>query len=176
MKFIPLPLQGAFEIDLERKKDERGFFARSYCRDEFVAHGLNPELVQCNVSYNARRGTLRGMHYQKAPFEETKVVRCTRGTLFDVIVDLRPWSPTYRRWHGAELTAENRKALYVPEGFAHGFLTLSDDTEVHYQMSAVYEAQAATGVRWNDPAFAIVWPAEAVIISESDNGYADFMP
>lgn len=176
MRFIPLPLQDAFLIDLEHKEDERGFFARSYCREEFTAHGLNPELVQSNISYNTKRGTLRGMHYQRSPFEEAKVVRCTQGVLFDVIVDLRPSSSTFCRWYGAELTAENRLALYVPEGFAHGFLTLASGTEVLYQMSTSYEPGAAAGVRWNDPAFGIVWPGEVAVISERDNGYADFLP
>lgn len=174
MQFIPLSLQGAFLIDLERHQDERGFFARSYCREEFTAHGLNPEMVQSNISYNTKRGTLRGMHYQRSPFEEAKVVRCTQGKLFDVIVDLRPDSFTFCQWHGAELTAENHLALYVPEGFAHGFLTLADGTEVLYQMSTVYQPGAAAGVRWNDPAFEIVWPGEVTVISERDNSYADF--
>jgi dTDP-4-dehydrorhamnose 3,5-epimerase len=176
MRFIPLPLQGAFLIDLERNEDERGFFARSYCREEFTAHGLNPEMVQCNISYNTKRGTLRGMHYQRSPFEEAKVVRCTQGTLFDVIVDVRPSSSTFCQWYGAELTAENRLALYVPEGFAHGFLTLTSGTEVLYQISTFYNAGAAAGVRWNDPAFGIVWPGEAAVISKRDDSYADFLP
>jgi dTDP-4-dehydrorhamnose 3,5-epimerase len=174
MLFTALPLRGAFLMEPERREDERGFFARSYCREEFLAHGLNPALVQCNISFNVQRGTLRGMHYQKAPFEEAKVVRCTMGALFDVIVDLRPASVTFRKWHGVELTAENRWSLYVPEGFAHGFLTLADETEVLYQMSTFYEPSAAAGVRWNDPALSIVWPGEVAVISERDGSYADF--
>lgn len=176
MRFTPVSLEGAFVIDLERKEDERGFFARSYCRDEFSAYGLNPSLVQCNISFNAKRGTLRGMHYQKAPFAEAKVVRCTQGSLYDVIVDLRPGSPTLRGWYGVELTAANRRGLYVPEGFAHGFLTLADETEILYLMSSFYEPSAAAGVRWNDLAFGIVWPGEVALVSERDNGYADFDP
>lgn len=175
MRFTPLPLQGAFLIDMERKEDERGFFARSYCSEEFTAHNLNPAVAQCNISFNTRRGTLRGMHYQRYPFSEVKVVRCTLGALFDVIVDLRPESSTFCRWYGTDLTAENRLALYIPEGFAHGFLTLTAGTEVLYQMSTSFKPEAAAGVRWNDPAFGIVWPGDVEVISERDNRYSDFL-
>lgn len=168
-------LSGACLIDLELHRDDRGFFARSWCVREFAEHGLNPTLVQCNVSYNRQKGTLRGMHYQEAPFAEAKLVRCVRGALYDVIIDLRPDSPTFKHHFGAELTAENRRALYVPEGFAHGFLTLQDDTEVFYQMSQFYSAEHSRGLRWNDPAFGICWPAEVAVISERDRQYADFL-
>ena len=156
MIFTETRLAGAYLIEPERIEDERGFFARTWCRDEFERHGLNPRLVQCNVSYNARRGTLRGMHYQAKPHEEAKLVRCTRGAIYDVIVDLRPDSPTYRQWVAAELTAENRRMLYIPEGFAHGFQTLADETEVFYQMSELFHPESARGVRmttrpWGSP-------------------------
>ena len=171
MIFTATRLAGAYLIDPERIEDERGFFARTWCRDEFERQGLNPRLVQCNVSYNHRRGTLRGMHYQAKPHEEAKLVRCTRGAIYDVIVDLRPDSPTYRQWVAVELTAENRRMLYIPEGFAHGFQTLADETEVFYQMSESYHPQSARGVRYDDPALGIAWPLEVAIISEKDRGY-----
>jgi dTDP-4-dehydrorhamnose 3,5-epimerase len=169
--FTPTPLAGLLVIDLERREDERGFFARSFCQDEFASHGLNARVVQCNVSFNARQGTLRGMHYQAPPHEEAKVVRCTRGAIWDVAVDLREHSATRWRWHGVELTADNRRALYVPEGFAHGFQTLTDDSEVLYQMSESYHADLARGVRWDDPRFGIRWPLPAPILSERDRTY-----
>lgn len=161
-------------ISLEPNPDERGFFARTWCSREFEEHGLNPKLVQCSISFNVRRGTLRGMHYQAAPFAEAKLVRCTQGTIYDVVVDLRPDSPTFRQWTGARLSSENRHMMYVPEGCAHGFLTLEDETEVFYQMSEFYRAEAARGVRWNDPQFGIAWPEEVVVISERDRTYPDF--
>lgn len=174
MRFVTTPLADAYLIEPELISDERGFFARTWCHDEFLAKGLNPSLAQCNISYNKVRGTLRGMHYQKAPHAEAKLVRCTRGAIYDVIVDLRGDSATFTHWFGAELTAENRKALYVPEGFAHGFITLADDTEVLYQMSEYFHAGSAAGVRWNDPAFSIRWPTGVEVISERDRNYPDF--
>ena len=174
MIFEETILKGAFLIKPERLEDERGFFARVWCRKEFDAHGLGTTLVQCNVSFNASKGTLRGMHYQAPPHEEAKLVRCTMGAIYDVIVDLRKDSPTYRRHVGEVLSAENRNMFYIPEGFAHGFITLEDRTEVFYQMSAYYDAESARGVRWNDPAFGILWPAEVTVISERDRNYPDF--
>lgn len=174
MKFHPMELNGAFLIEPDRREDERGFFARTWCRDEFAAHGLNPNLVQCNISYNTHKGTLRGMHFQAAPHEEAKLVRCTRGTIFDVIIDLRSASPTFKQWASVELNEDNRCELYVPEGFAHGFQTLADDTEVFYQMSEVYHPKASWGVRWDDPAFGIEWPPGERIISARDLQYGSF--
>jgi dTDP-4-dehydrorhamnose 3,5-epimerase len=174
MTFKKTGFPDAYVIDLEPHIDQRGFFARAWCRREFEDRGLNPRLVQCNISYNERRGTLRGMHYQMAPHEEAKLVRCTRGCIYDVIVDLRPDSPMYTNYLGIELSASNRTMLYVPEGVAHGFLTLEDDTEVFYQMSAFYEPDAARGVRWNDPAFNIKWPARVEHIKDRDQNYPDF--
>jgi dTDP-4-dehydrorhamnose 3,5-epimerase len=174
MIFTETKLKGACIIEIESREDERGFFARSWCEDEFKKHGLNPRLVQCNISFNKKRGTLRGMHYQVAPFAEAKVVRCTMGSIYDVIIDLRPDSPTFKQWVSVELTAENRRALYVPEDFAHGFQALSDNTEVFYQMSEFYHPECARGIRWNDPAFGIEWFSVPCIISRQDNEYADF--
>jgi dTDP-4-dehydrorhamnose 3,5-epimerase len=175
MQFTETALAGAFVIDLERREDERGFFARAWCEEEFAAHGLDTRVSQCNVSFNERRGTLRGLHYQVPPHAEVKVVRCTRGAVYDVIVDLRPDSGTYTRWIGVELTAENRRQLYVPEGFAHGYLTLEDGTETYYQVSAPYAPDAERGARWDDPAFGIEWPdAGELLISEKDRGWPDF--
>jgi dTDP-4-dehydrorhamnose 3,5-epimerase len=176
MRFEPTPLAGAWMIDPRRVEDARGFFARTWCRREFEAHGLDATLAQCNVSFNRRAGVLRGMHYQVAPFAEVKLVRCTRGAIFDVIVDLRPDSPTFKRWFGAHLTEHNHRTIYIPAGFAHGFQTLADDTEVFYQMSEFYDAGSNRGVRWDDPAFGIVWPSAAErIISDRDRQYPDFM-
>ncbi len=174
MKFTPTPLPGAFVIELEFKEDERGFFARTYCQTEFEAYGLNPRLAQCNISFNRKKGTLRGMHYQAKPYEEAKLVRCTMGAIYDVILDLRPGSPTFRQWFVLELSAANRKMLYVPEGFAHGFQTLEENTEVFYQMSEFYRPECARGVRWDDPAFGIRWPIDAPIISRNDRQCPDF--
>lgn len=174
MKFEPTVVDGAFLVRLERHVDERGFFARSFCAEEFPASGLPGQFVQCNVSFNSRRGTLRGMHYQRAPRAEGKLVRCTMGAALDVIVDLRKESPTYCRWAAVEISAENRLALYVPPGVAHGFQTLVDGTELFYQMTDYYAPQLADGVRWNDPAFRIEWPIPNPILSARDASYADF--
>jgi dTDP-4-dehydrorhamnose 3,5-epimerase len=175
MVFTETRLKGAFLLDLERKEDERGFFARTFCVDEFQANKLNARMVQCSVSYNKRRGTLRGMHWQDVPAAESKLVRVTRGVIYDVIIDLRRDSPTFKEWFAVELSAGNHRELYVPEGFAHGFQTLEDDTEVFYQMSAPYVPGLAHGVRWNDPAFGIEWPAvEERIMNERDATYPDF--
>ena len=171
MIFTPTPLAGSCVVALDRREDERGFFARSFCVDEFAAHGLPTQVLQCNVSFNRLRGTLRGMHYQRSPLGEAKLVRCTRGAIFDVMVDLRPESPTCCRWFGAELTAENGTALFIPEGFAHGFQTLADDSEVFYQMFNRYSPEHAAGVRWDDPAFGIEWPLAVSSMAERDRNY-----
>jgi dTDP-4-dehydrorhamnose 3,5-epimerase len=173
--FTELVLKGAFAIEPERREDDRGFFARMFCREEFEAQGLNSSVVQCNVSFNKRKGTLRGMHFQAAPYEESKLVRCTRGTIFDVIIDLRRSSASFKKYATIELSAENRKMLYIPEGFAHGFQTMEDNTEVFYQMSREYVRDHASGVRWDDPAFGIVWPPGERIIIERDRHYPDFV-
>jgi len=173
MIFIPTTIPDAFVIELQPASDERGHFARSWCRREFVARGLNARCVQCNVSYNARRGTLRGLHYQAAPHEEAKLVRVLRGAVHDVILDLRPHSTAFHRWFTTELMADRSRMLFVPEGCAHGFLTLEDDTEVHYQMSEYYHPQSARGVRWNDPVVEGAWPAQPLVISPHDQGYAN---
>jgi len=165
----------AFVIELETIEDERGLFARTWCKRELEEIGLNPELVQCNISFNKKRGTLRGMHYQVAPYEEAKLVRCTMGEIYDVIIDLRPDSPTYKQWLSFDLTAKNRKMLYIPEGLAHGFVTLADNTEVFYQMSEFYTPDCARGVRWNDPVFGITWPVNIEVLSERDKQYDDFI-
>jgi dTDP-4-dehydrorhamnose 3,5-epimerase len=175
MIFRPTALAGVFVVEPEQIHDERGFFARTFSVGEFETAGLNPAIAQCSISYNPRRGTLRGMHFQRAPHAETKLVRCTRGAIWDVAVDLRPDSPTFRKWAGAELTADNRLALAIPEGCAHGFITLSDDSEVFYQISAGYVAEAAAGVRWDDPAFGITWPTSVAVISQRDANYPDFV-
>lgn len=176
MIFTDTALPGVIVVDLDPREDERGFFARAWCRKEFEDHGLNAELVQCNVSFNHRRGTLRGMHYQEEPHSEVKLVRCTRGAIYDVAVDLRPNSPTWMRWTGVELTAENRRMLYVPEGFAHGYQTLDDETEVFYQVSEFYAPDSERGLRWNDPAFAIEWPhADRRLISDKDRSWPDYV-
>jgi len=174
MIFIETQLKGAFIIKPERLEDERGFFARTWCQREYEAHGLNSRLVQCNISFNEKAGTLRGMHYQAAPYEEAKLVRCTQGAIYDAIIDLRPESPTFKQYTAIVLTAQNRKMLYVPEGFAHGFLTLEDHTEVFYQMSEFYAPEYVRGIRWNDPAFNIQWPADVQIISDRDQNLPDF--
>jgi dTDP-4-dehydrorhamnose 3,5-epimerase len=174
MQFTETEIGGAFILDAEQIADERGFFARSWARDEFEAHGLNPHLAQCNLSYNHRKGTVRGMHWQAAPHAETKLVRCTQGGIYDVVVDLRADSPTYLRWIGAELTAENRRALYIPEGCGHGFQTLADATEVLYMITEYYTPAAARGMRWNDPAITVTWPLAVTVISERDAQYPDW--
>jgi dTDP-4-dehydrorhamnose 3,5-epimerase len=174
MKFIPTPLPGAFVIEPQLFTDDRGFFTRTFSKKEFAEHGCNSELLECNVSFNRRAGTLRGMHFQNPPHAQSKLVRCTRGAIWDAIIDLRPESSTFKKWFGVELTADNRKQLYIPEGFAHGFITLADGTEVFYQMGNVYNAAASGGVRWNDPAFGIRWPREVSVIIERDATYPDF--
>jgi dTDP-4-dehydrorhamnose 3,5-epimerase len=176
MIFTETKLLGAYLIELESQNDERGFFARAFCRDEFEQHGLNPSVAQCNVSYNRRKGTLRGLHYQVAPFSEARLVTCITGSIYDVIVDLRPDSPHYCGWFAVKLSGRRpRSMLYVPEGFAHGFQTLEDETEVFYQMSQFYSADSAKGLRWNDPAFSIIWPEDHRIISERDRSFPDFV-
>jgi dTDP-4-dehydrorhamnose 3,5-epimerase len=177
MKFHETPLPGVWLIEPELLDDERGWFARTFDRDEFRARGLNPEVVQCNASHNAKRHTLRGMHYQAEPHGESKLVRCVSGAIFDIALDLRRDSTTYLAWHGVELSAENGHALYVPAGLAHGFQTLCDNSDVLYQMGQPYVPEAARGVRFDDPAFAIEWPeARDRIVSERDAAYADFAP
>ncbi len=171
MIFVEIKLKGAFIIEPERLEDERGFFARTFDKKEFEACGLNTRWVQCNISFNKKKGTLRGMHYQAAPYQETKLVRCTMGALYDVIIDLRPDSPTFKQWMGVELTAENRRMLYIPKGFAHGFQTLLDDTEIFYQMSEFYHPECARGVRWDNAAFLIKWPIASPIVSDRDRAY-----
>lgn len=174
MKFAATPLAGAYVIELEPAYDDRGFFARTWCRDEFAAHGLNPLLLQCSLSWNKRKGTLRGLHYQDAPYMEAKLVRCSSGSIYDVIVDLRPDSPTFKKWFAAELTAANHKGLYVPEGFAHGFQAMEDNSTVFYQITESYHADCARGVRWNDPKFAITWPIPDPILSPRDATFSDY--
>jgi dTDP-4-dehydrorhamnose 3,5-epimerase len=177
-RFIQTRLPGAWVIELEAFADERGWFARTFDAEQFAARGLDPTVAQCNASFNARRGTLRGMHYQAYPHGESKLVRCVRGAIFDVAADVRPDSPTCRRWHAVELSAENALAFYIPAGLAHGFQTLTDDCEVLYQMGHRYVPEAARGVRWDDPSFAIEWPAVdgERIIAEKDRAYRDFHP
>lgn len=176
MTFHETKLRGVFEVRVEPHSDERGFFARTWCEREFLDLGLNHRLVQCNASFNTRRGTLRGMHFQAAPHAEAKIVRCTQGSIYDVVLDLRPQSPTFKEWVAITLTSEEHNMVYVPEGCAHGFLTLADQTEVFYQMSEFYNADSAMGVRWDDPAFQIVWPARVELISERDRTYPNFEP
>jgi dTDP-4-dehydrorhamnose 3,5-epimerase len=175
MIFSNTAIHDAFLISLNRNEDERGFFARTFCRSEFLEHGLNPDLVQCSISFNKQKNTLRGMHFQNAPYAETKVVRCTMGSIFDVIIDLRTDSPTFKKWLSFELNDENRSMLYIPQGLAHGFLTLKDNTEVFYQISDRYVPESAGGVRWNDIAFGIEWPKTPQIISLKDQSYKDFI-
>jgi dTDP-4-dehydrorhamnose 3,5-epimerase len=174
MIFTQTPLPGAYVIDIERRADNRGFFARTWCLREFETHGLNPNVVQINATLSARKGTLRGLHYQVAPYQEVKIVRCTRGALYDVIVDLRPQSPAYKQWLGVELTEDNHRMLYVPEGFAHGSQTLTDNTELWYQTSQFYAPEAARGVRFDDPAFQIKWPLAIEVVSDPDKNWPDY--
>jgi dTDP-4-dehydrorhamnose 3,5-epimerase len=176
MRFEPLPLEGAWIIELERNVDERGSFARTFCEQEFAEHGLPIHYPQCNLSTNRRTGTLRGMHANIHSKSESKLVRCVRGAIFDVIIDVRPDSPSHHQWAGVELTADNGRALFVPEGFAHGFLTLADETDVYYHMGAVFQPSAARGFRWDDPAFGVTWPQPPTVISERDATYPDFVP
>jgi dTDP-4-dehydrorhamnose 3,5-epimerase len=176
MRFVETELPGAYIVELEERVDDRGFFARIWCRDEFTEHGLTAELAQCSLSRTDAAGTLRGMHFQRPPHEEAKLVRCSRGAIFDVIVDLRPDSPSLGRWFGVELEESAGRALYVPEGFAHGFQTLVDDVDVLYMISTPYAPEAATGVRWDDPFFAIEWPpAEQRVLSERDRSWPVFV-
>lgn len=172
MIFRETELSGAFIIEIEKKNDERGFFARACCADEFSKRGLVSQFVQCNISYNKEKGTIRGMHYQCKPFEETKLIRCTRGAIYDVIIDLRPESPTYRKWFSIELNCTNYLMLYVPNGFAHGFQTLEEHSEVFYQMSEFYHPECARGVRWDDPAINIKWPIHCSNISSKDQSFS----
>lgn len=174
MRFSPTKLAQAVVVELEQHRDERGFFARTFCEREFEAQGLPTRFPQCNLSRNDRAGTLRGMHFNAPPHEEAKLVRCVRGAIYDVIIDLRPESPTYADWVGVELGADDGRALYVPAGFAHGFLTLADDTDVFYHMGALFQPDAARGLRCDDPAFAVRWPREVAVISERDATYPDF--
>lgn len=174
MKFSPTGFAGAYIIDIEPMADERGFFSRSWCRRELEKRGLNPDIAQCNISFNKKRGTLRGMHYQAEPHAETKIVRCTGGAIYDVIVDLRPESSTFKKWIAVELSAENRRMLYIPPGVAHGFQTLMDGTEIFYQISEFYHPESSCGVRWDDPTFGIAWPPADRVISEKDRQYPDF--
>lgn len=177
MIFTATPLAGAMIVDIEAHTDERGFFARAWCREELVSAGLDPRLEQANISFSHHRGTLRGLHYQRAPHTEVKLIRCTRGAIYDVIVDLRPDSPTYLGSFGIELTDENRRMLYVPEGFAHGYQTLIDGAEAFYLVSAAYAPEAEAGMRWDDPLFKISWPIiEEARLSEKDLGWPDYVP
>ena len=169
-------LKGSFVIQIEKREDERGFFARAWCQEEFGEHSLTSRVVQTNISFNINKGTLRGMHYQIAPYEEAKLVRCTSGAIYDVIIDLRQDSRTYLQWVRVELTAENYKMLYVPENFAHGFQTLQDSTEVTYHVSQFYIPGSERGIRWDDPAFGIEWPLEVTVISDKDKNWPDFTP
>jgi dTDP-4-dehydrorhamnose 3,5-epimerase len=176
VKFLPLELPGVFLIEPEPLADDRGFFARTWCSREFADHGLVTAIAQCSLSYNRRKGTLRGMHYQAPPHEEVKIVRCTAGAIYDVVIDLRPGSPTRGRWLGVELSAANRRQIYVPAGFAHGFQALVDDTEVFYQISQFYHPESARGLRYDDPAFGIRWPLGDLTVSERDLSFPEFRP
>lgn len=175
MKFTETKLKGAFVIEIELMKDERGSFGRSWCANEMKEHGLNINICQTNVSFNKSKGTLRGMHYQIAPYQEAKLVRCSMGSIYDVIIDLRPKSPTFKQWVGVELSQKNYKMLYVPEDFAHGFITLEDNCEINYLMSEFYVPGAGATIRWNDPIFNIQWPFEPTVISEKDKSQLDFV-
>lgn len=174
MLFTRTKLEGAFIIDIKKLEDDRGFFARSFCQKEFEEYGLNANIVQANLSFNQAKGTLRGMHMQLSPFSEVKYVRCTRGAIYDVIVDLREGSDTFRQWIGVELRAEDYRMLCVPEGFAHGFITLEDNTDVAYNVTQFYTPSAERGYRWDDPAFGIVWPFNPVVVSEKDQAHPLF--
>jgi dTDP-4-dehydrorhamnose 3,5-epimerase len=174
MQFTPSRIPGAWVIDIAPIHDHRGFFAMTWLPEEFSKRGIDPALAQCNLAFNHKRGTLRGMHFQKAPHAQAKIIRCTRGALLDVIVDLRPESPAYRQWEGVELTAENRRMLYMPDGIAHGYLTLTDEVEAYYHASTPWEPAAESGVRWNDPAFNIAWPSDDLVMIPRDRDYADF--
>jgi dTDP-4-dehydrorhamnose 3,5-epimerase len=173
VRFLETPIAGAWTVEIEPQGDDRGFFARTWDREEWERRGLDPRLAQCSLSHNAERGTLRGMHFQAPPHEEAKLVRCTRGGVYDVLLDLRPGSPSRGRWHAVELTADNRRQVYVPEGVAHGFLTLADDTELTYQISTAYHPPSARGVRWDDPAAGIAWPFPPRVVGERDRAWPD---
>jgi len=174
MRFVSTPLQGAFLIDLEKREDERGFFARLFCEKEFAQHGLDSNFVQANNSFSKDKGTLRGLHYQLPPMQETKLVRCIKGSFYDVILDMRPDSKTFGKSFGAELSEDNRRMMYVPKGFAHGFLTLTENSEVVYLVSQYYSKELERGIRWNDPAFTIAWPTKPLVISERDQTHPDY--
>lgn len=176
MKFIETPLEGVYLIELEPVHDERGFFARTWCKEEFQEHGLNPNLAQCSLSFNKKKGTLRGMHYQCEPHQEAKLVRCCAGAIYDVVLDLRRGSQTFGKWFAAELSTSDQKTLYIPEGCAHGFQSLEDASTVFYQISESYHPESARGVRWNDPLFCIKWPITTPILSERDRSFADYRP
>jgi dTDP-4-dehydrorhamnose 3,5-epimerase len=175
MIFKKSSLEDVFTIELDKKEDHRGFFARSWDADIFKENGLNSKIVQCNISYSKIKGTIRGMHYQKSPYEETKLIRCTKGKICDVVIDLRKSSNTYKKWESFELSSLNFKMLYVPEGFAHGFQSLENDTEIFYQVSQFYSPESESGIRWNDPHFNIQWPIDVTEISEKDNAIVDFL-
>lgn len=175
MIFTETKLKGAFIIEPERLNDERGFFARTFCQNEFEDHGIRMEIAQCNISFNKKKGTLRGMHYQAPPHEEGKLVSCTKGAIYDVILDLRPRSITFKKWIDIELSRENRKMLYIPAEFAHGFQTLEDETEVFYMISEFYHPECAKGIRWDDPVFGIKWPIDLKIINAKDQSYKMFI-
>lgn len=175
MIFTETKLDGAFIIDVKKLEDERGFFGRAWCKKEFDEHGLNSDAVQANVSYNIHKGTLRGMHYQEAPFTESKTIRCTQGSIYDVIIDIRPTSPTYKQWLGVELTANSFRMLYVPDGFAHGFITLEDHTSVHYIVTQYYTPGAESGIKFDDSTFDIHWPIQPIIVSEKDKAHPKFV-
>ncbi len=174
MRFMETKVPGAYIIELERREDHRGFFARSWCQDEFGAKGLNPRVAQINVAYTAKKAGLRGLHYQVAPHQEAKTVRCTRGAIFDVAVDVRPDSPAFKQWVGVELSADNHRMLYIPEGCAHGYQTLADDSEIEYLTTVSYAPESARGIRFDDPAFGIAWPLPVGIISDADRSWPDF--
>lgn len=175
MIFKQLALKGAYEIEIELRSDDRGFFARTWCKEEFEKLGLNVTTVQCNIAYNNYKNTIRGMHYQVAPYSEVKLIRCTRGAIYDVIIDLRTDSETYMKWYGVELSESNKKMLYIPEGFAHGYLTLEDNSEIFYQVSQFYNPASERGVRWNDTAFNINWlKTNEIIISDKDKNWPDY--
>lgn len=174
MIFTETKLKGAFEIEIKKLEDDRGFFGRSWCANEMKEHGLNTNICQANTSLSKQKGTLRGMHFQYDPYQETKLIRCTRGRIFDVIIDLRADSPTFKQWFGAELTQDNYKMLYVPEDFAHGFITLEDNCEVTYLVTQFYTPNSEGGIRWNDPSFNIQWPIEPVVLSEKDANHPDY--
>ena len=174
MTFTETPLKGAWLIDIEPIADERGFFASAWAHDDYVRRGLDPTVVQCNIAWNRTRGTIRGIHFQKPPFDEVKIVRCTRGAILDVIVDMRTESPTFGQWTSTELTDANRRMLYIPKGFAHGYQTLTDDAETYYHVSAPYSAAHASGIRWNDRRLGIAWPLPVTVLSPRDNEWPDF--